>query len=194
MFRKVCCLKRRAGFQPENPDESLPSRGQLAMLCLPYCCVRVREGAGDSASRNLIPGGREELPCSCCKGFRLCTSFREPEGDRLFLDGLMVRPCRRVSPQMPSANQPTSQIAKDHSQGDFTSFNKPWLWASQGALVIKNPPASEGDVKTGVPSLGEEDPLEEGMATHSSILAWRIPWTEEPGGLQPIGSKRVGHD
>ena len=42
--------------------------------------------------------------------------------------------------------------------------------------------------------LGWEDPLEEGMATHSSILAWRIPWTEEPGGLQPIGSQRVRHD
>jgi len=45
-----------------------------------------------------------------------------------------------------------------------------------------------------VPFLGQEDPLEEGMATHSSILAWRIPWTEEPGGLQTMGSKRVGHD
>ena len=43
--------------------------------------------------------------------------------------------------------------------------------------------------ETWVPFLGWEDPLEEGMATHSSILAWRIPWTEEPGGLQPIGSQ-----
>ena len=46
----------------------------------------------------------------------------------------------------------------------------------------------------GVQSLGREDPLEKGMATHSSILAWRIPWTEEPGGLQSIGSERVRHD
>ena len=45
-----------------------------------------------------------------------------------------------------------------------------------------------------VRSLGEEDPLEEEMATHSSILAWRIPWTEEPGGLQSMGSQRVGHN
>ena len=45
-----------------------------------------------------------------------------------------------------------------------------------------------------VPSLGQEDPLEKGMATHSSILAWRIPWTEEPGGLQSVGLQRVGHD
>ena len=43
-----------------------------------------------------------------------------------------------------------------------------------------------------VPSLGQEDPLQEGMATHSSILAWRSPWTEEPGGLQSLGLHRVG--
>ena len=43
-------------------------------------------------------------------------------------------------------------------------------------------------------SLGQEDPLEKEMATHSSILAWEIPWTEEPGGLQSMGSQRVGHD
>ena len=48
--------------------------------------------------------------------------------------------------------------------------------------------------ETRVPSLGQEDPLEEGMTTHSSILAWRIPWTEDPGGLQATGSQRVGHD
>ena len=42
--------------------------------------------------------------------------------------------------------------------------------------------------------LGQENPLEEGMATHSNILAWRIPWTEESGGLQSIGSQRVGHN
>ena len=48
--------------------------------------------------------------------------------------------------------------------------------------------------ETWVQSLGREDPLEKKMATHSSILAWRIPWTEEPGGLQSTGSQRVGHD
>ena len=42
--------------------------------------------------------------------------------------------------------------------------------------------------------LGQEDPLEKEMATHSGILAWKIPWTEEPGGLQAMGSQRVGHD
>ena len=48
--------------------------------------------------------------------------------------------------------------------------------------------------ETRVQSLGQEDPLEEGMATYSSILAWRIPWTEEPGGLQSIELQRIGHD
>ena len=48
--------------------------------------------------------------------------------------------------------------------------------------------------ETGVRSLGQEDPLEKEMATHSSILAWRIPWTEEPGGLQSMGLQRIGHD
>ena len=54
--------------------------------------------------------------------------------------------------------------------------------------------SKESTCNTGNPvqSLGQEDPLEKGMATHSSILAWRIPWTEEPGGLQSMGSKRVG--
>ena len=52
---------------------------------------------------------------------------------------------------------------------------------------MKNPPASTGD---SVGALGQEDPLEEGIATHSSILAWEIPWTEEPGGLQSIGSQK----
>ena len=48
--------------------------------------------------------------------------------------------------------------------------------------------------ETLVPSLGQEDSLEKGIATHSSILAWRIPWAEEPGGLQSMGSQRVGHN
>ena len=48
--------------------------------------------------------------------------------------------------------------------------------------------------ETWVPSLGREDPLEKEMATHSSTIAWKIPWTEEPGRLQSMGSQRVGHD
>ena len=60
---------------------------------------------------------------------------------------------------------------------------------SQVVLVVKNLPANAGDIEMWVSSLGGEDLLEEGMATHSSILAWRIPLTEEPGRLQYIGSQ-----
>ena len=66
--------------------------------------------------------------------------------------------------------------------------------ASQVALVVKNPPANAGDVRDMFLSQGWENPLQEGMATHCSILAWRVPWTEEPGGLQPTESQRAGHD
>ena len=59
------------------------------------------------------------------------------------------------------------------------------------AQIVKNLPAMW---ETWVRSLGPEDPLEEGIATHSSILAWRIPWTEESGRLQSMGSQRVRHD
>ena len=60
--------------------------------------------------------------------------------------------------------------------------------------VVKNLSAVQEPLETRVQSLSQEDPLEEGTAPHSSILAWRIPWTEEPGGLQPIGSQRVRDD
>ena len=65
--------------------------------------------------------------------------------------------------------------------------------ASQVALVVKNLLMPERQ-ETWVQSLDQEDPLEEGMATHSSIVAWRIPWIQEPGGLQFIGLQRVGHN
>ena len=73
-----------------------------------------------------------------------------------------------------------------------------WFWFSKNlvlifpvAQMIKNLPAMQ---ETQVRSLGLEDPLEKGMAVHSSILAWRIPWTEEPGGLQSVGLQRIRHN
>ena len=65
------------------------------------------------------------------------------------------------------------------------------LWASLMAQRLKRLPAVQ---ETQVRSLGWEDPLEKEMATHSSSLSWRIPWTEEPGGLQSTGLQRVRHD
>ena len=67
--------------------------------------------------------------------------------------------------------------------------------ADRMALVVKNLPANAGDIRdVGSISLSREDSLEEVMATHASILAWRILWTEESGRLQSIESQRVGHD
>ena len=60
--------------------------------------------------------------------------------------------------------------------------------------MVKNSPANAGDVRDVDSILGPEDPLEEGMASHSGILTWRILWTEEPGVLQPMGSQTVRHD
>ena len=62
------------------------------------------------------------------------------------------------------------------------------------ALVVKNPLPMQAGMRLPVRFLSREDPLEEGMATHSSILVWRIPWTEEPGRLRSIESQRVRHD
>ena len=62
---------------------------------------------------------------------------------------------------------------------------------SPGGSVVKNPHAMQ---ERWVRSLSRENPLEKEMGTHSSVLAWRIPWTEKPGGLQSIASQRIGHD
>ena len=69
------------------------------------------------------------------------------------------------------------------------NFQPRWPRASQAALVVKNLPASAGDTETQVSSLGGEGSLEEGMETHCGALAWRVPWTEEPGGHSPQGRK-----
>ena len=80
----------------------------------------------------------------------------------------------------------------DHMFGD-TVFGGTYeiVWDFPTAQMGKNLPAMQ---ETWAQSLGQEDPLEKEMAIHSSILAWRIPWTEKPGGLQSMGSQRVRHD
>ena len=69
--------------------------------------------------------------------------------------------------------------------------NQGYDWASLVAQMVKRLPAMQ---ETQVQSLGQEDPLEKKVATHSSILAWRVPWTAEPSGLQSMGSRAVRHD
>ena len=83
-------------------------------------------------------------------------------------------------PQLPDPN------VHELNLGNILSF--------PGGLVVKNPPAMQETWERWVRSLGQEDPLEEEMATHSSTLAWKIPWTEEAGGLQSMGLQRVRHD
>ena len=77
------------------------------------------------------------------------------------------------------------------STGEGIGYPLQYSWTSLVPQLVKNPAAMR---ETWVQSLGWEDPLEKGTATHSGILAWRIPWTEEPGRLQSMGLQRVGHD
>ena len=83
---------------------------------------------------------------------------------------------------------PSSIPGSGRSAGEGTGYPLQYSWASLVAQLVKNSPAMQ---ETWVQSLGWEDPLEEGMATHCSVLAWRIPWTEESGGLQFMESQRV---
>ena len=67
-------------------------------------------------------------------------------------------------------------------------------WGFPGGTVVKNPPIKLQMKESKVQSLGHEDPIDEELAAHFCILAWEIPWTEEPDRLQSMGHKRVGHD
>ena len=85
-----------------------------------------------------------------------------------------------------------SSRPRDQTQAScIAGRSKPLILGFPSGSAVKNPSAMQ---EMWIQSLGQEDPLEEGMATHSSILAWRIPWTLEPGRLQSIGLQRVGHD
>ena len=81
---------------------------------------------------------------------------------------------------------------KNHTTRGVTGFESRYTvkWASLVVQMVKNLPAMRDTLDQ---SLSQEDPLEEGMATHSNILAWTIPWTEEPDGLKSIGLQRARH-
>ena len=76
---------------------------------------------------------------------------------------------------------------------DGNNFFKLYIITSRASLVAQTVKSLPIEWETQVPTLGQEDPLEKEMATHSSILAWRIPWIEEPGRLPFMGSQRVEH-
>ena len=87
-----------------------------------------------------------------------------------------------------NAGDPSSIPGLERSPGERIGYPAQYSWASLVAQMVKNPQ------ETRVQSLCWEDPLEKGTATHSRILAWRIPWTEEPDRLQSMGSQRVGYN
>ena len=87
-----------------------------------------------------------------------------------------------------NAEDPGSILGLGRSPAEWMGYPLQCSWASLVAQTVKNLPAMQ---KTQVQSLGWEDPLEKRMVTHSSILAWKIPWTKEPGGLQSVGLQRV---
>ena len=100
------------------------------------------------------------------------------------------------------AGFPFLQVSQQNNNYNWSNnssyhFFSACLMSSMGSLggsVVKNPPSNVETQETWVRSLSQEDPLEKEMATHFSILAWKIPWTEEPGRLQSMGSQRVSHD
>ena len=86
-------------------------------------------------------------------------------------------------------------MEEDHAKTVvFMEFPPRTVRLSLVAQTVKNPSAMQEMQEMQVQSFGREDRLEEEMATHSNIPAWRIPWTEEPGGLRSMGSQSVGHD
>ena len=103
---------------------------------------------------------------------------------------VFLRPFKNTSGRLMGVTLNLHTIVREFINFSYCTF--------PGALVIKKKkkklPAMQETQDRWVWSLSREDPLEEGMAVHSSILAWRIPWTEEPGGLQSTGSQRVGQD
>ena len=90
-----------------------------------------------------------------------------------------------------NAGDPGSIPGSGRSPAEGIGFPLQYSWASLVAQMVKSPPVMQ---ETWVQSLSWADALEKEMATHSSILAWRIPWTEEPTRLQSVGSQRVAHD
>ena len=97
----------------------------------------------------------------------------------------LLRGLNKIMYAMPDPESLLQMVACYYSQDNRT------LWASLVSQMVKNLPATQ---ETWVRSLGWGDPLEKGIVTYSSILSWRIPWTEEPGRLQSMGSQRIGHN
>ena len=101
--------------------------------------------------------------------------------------------CLRMSENKETTSETLSNLPVNHKYriSERIRTHLYILWASLAAQMVRNPPTMQ---ETLVPSLGWDDAMEKGMANHPSILAWRVPWTEEPGGLQSMGSRGVRHN
>ena len=164
-----------------------------------------RAGTVDAHTATSIPQVLHH-PNWLCSGRTFCpqvNSFLPPQSILLFPKPCWTIPSDAVPVQQSKAGSAVSQLPEQQPSQDqqlvtvvedkpSSGWQDPCLeWASLVAKMVKNLPAMQ---ETWDRSLGQEDPLEKGMATHSSILDWRMPWTEEPGRLQSMGSQRVGHD
>ena len=138
---------------------------------------------------------RSNALCADCLG-------REDRTHRCVWRKTLSREARTLRDLLPGGEEVAGQWGEDWAFGErifhvtqllnqLMSEDQGLPWASLVVQMVKNSPATQ---ETQVQSLGREDPLEEEVATHSRILAWRIPWTEEPRGLQSTGSQTVGHD
>ena len=132
----------------------------------------------------------------CFSRVRLCATTREATTMRSLRSAAKSRPicCSQRKPTQ-SSEDPVQPKIKRKKTWDLVTFrwNLSTFVISQ-SLVAQTGKRLPKTRETRVRSLGWEDPLEKEMATHSSILAWKIPWTMEPGRLQSMGSQRVGHD
>ena len=127
-----------------------------------------------------------------CEAWNSCGVFVENLGS---IPGLGSSPGERNGYPLQYSGLENSMDCVVHditkSQKRLSDFHFHFFWGFLVAQLVKILPAVQ---ETWVQSQGQKDPLEKEMAPHSSILAWKIPWTEQPGGLQSMGSQRVGHD
>jgi len=166
---------------PEVPKGTqLQGEGAMSPPTAPHCghiCAK-EAGAKESGARAILKAVLRRV-----RAYNPVLWSLEPEFIRY------LRQVRKSSCENPLSVKCLEQCLahSKHSINELCHSNR----ASQVAL---DPPAKAGDIETPIPSLGQDDPLEEGMTIHSSILAWKIPRIEESGRLQSMGSQTVRHD
>ena len=181
------CFFRNVCPQIQRPETALKAGPLPLFLQLQGCATsNPAERLTHVSSQALLPADRS--PCLCLlvtQNLHVWCLCSPP--NPYILQGLFLPGMEAGSPALQADSLP-SELPGKPLWVAVTECNR---LASLVAQMVKNLPAMQ---ETWLPSLGWEDPLEKGMATHSSILAWRIPWTEEPDGLQSMGSQRVRHN